>query len=343
MMQAGALDLPHDPADARTVRVTIAICTYRRADQLAKALDGISRLTFPAGRLPALHVVVVDNAGESRARTVVDDFVARSGIAVAYAVELRRGISQARNTALDLVPADADFVAFIDDDETPSPRWLEALLTTQARTGAAVVCGPIRPEFAAAPPAWIVDGRFFVHPRILDRSGPQPADGASIADARTGNVLIRTKEFRCTGARFDESFGLTGGEDALFFRRLSAAGADMVWSPRAEVSELVAPARARFGYLVAEYFRCGNVRAAIDALDADNRDGGRKEQPPLSARPVAKTMKKGVKKAAIHGGLLLAAMITLRGRARVYSHVFELANAAGRLCYLLGIRYQHYR
>lgn len=337
MMQAGALDLPQDPADARTVRVTIAICTYRRAGQLARALDGISGLTFPGGGIPAVHVVVIDNAGESRARAVVDDFAARSGTAVAYAVEPRRGISQARNTALDLVPSDADFVAFIDDDETPSTRWLEALLTTQARTGAAVVCGPISPEFTAAPPAWIVEGGFFVHPRILDRSGPQPADGASIADARTGNVLIRTKELRSTGARFDESFGLTGGEDARFFGQLAAAGATMVWSPLAEVSELVPATRARFGYLVAEYFRCGNVRAAIDALDHGSRAGQ------SSLRHVTVTLKKSLKKASIHGGSLLAAVITLRGRARVYGHVFELANAAGRLCHLVGIRYQHYR
>ncbi|MBL8660761.1 MAG: glycosyltransferase family 2 protein [Rhodospirillales bacterium] len=338
-MEPDALDLDDGAAASRAIRVTVAICTYRRAEPLARALDGISRLTFAGRRAPIIHVIVVDNEGCARVRAVVDAFASLSGAAVSYAVEPRRGISQARNAALALVPADADFVAFIDDDERPAPGWLDALLTTQARTGAVVVCGPISPEFSTSPPSWIVEGGFFVHPRILDRQGPEPVDGAPIADARTGNVLIRANELRRSGAHFDEAFGLSGGEDALFFRRLSAAGAVMVWSPAAEVSEVVPAARARFGYLVREYFRCGNVRAAIDALDGGDASANRASSP----RHVALTLKKGLKKALVHGGLLVATVIALRGRARAYGHLFEMANAAGRLCYLCGIRYQHYR
>lgn len=339
MKATGAADLLPAAGTARTICVAIAICTYRRAQLLARTLDGISRLTFPAGRAPCLHVVVVDNDGDPAVKAVVDAFADRSGIAATYAVESQRGISQARNRALDLVPADADFVAFIDDDETPSPGWLQALLQTQSRTEAAVVCGPVSPDFAADPPAWIADGAFFEQPRRTSAFGQAPADGSIVDDASTNNALVRLDQIRRTGARFHESFGLSGGEDALFFRQLAGAGATMVWSPGAEVSELVPAARARFGYLVREYFRCGNVRAAIEALD--NREFG--TQPTASMRHAAVTLKKSLKKALIHSGALLAAVFGLRGRARAYAHVFELANAAGRLCYLFGFRYQHYR
>lgn len=340
MTQVGALGRP---VDAVTIGggpiVAIAVCTYRRPEQLARTLDGISRQTFSTGQPPLLHVVVIDNEGDDRVQAVVRAFAARSGIAVTSAVERRRGISQARNSALDLVPADADFVAFIDDDETPAPGWLQALLATQARTGAAVVCGPVLPEFTAEPSGWVVDGGFFIQPRRSSAGVTLSADGSPVDDGSTNNALVRLDEIRNAALRFHESFGLSGGEDAIFFRRLSAAGARMVWSPEAEVIELVPAARARFGYLVREYFRCGNVRAAIDAIDDGTEGGG----PSAPVRHAARTLKKSLKKALIHGGAGLAATLGFQGRARVYVHVFELANAAGRLAYLFGFRYQHYR
>jgi succinoglycan biosynthesis protein ExoM len=327
-----------DVTDVGPPLIAIAICTHRRPERLAGTLDGISLLSFPPASAPSLQVVVVDNEGDPRVHAVVDAFAARTGIRTSFVVEPRRGISQARNAALDLVPANADFVAFIDDDETPSPEWLRALLATQARTGAAVVCGPVLPEFETEPPAWIVEGRFFAHPRKPDAAIQGLLDGAEIDDARTGNVLLSVRLLRESGARFDDAFGLTGGEDALFFRVLSRRGAKMVWSPEARVHEHVPVARACFAYLAREYFRCGNVRAAIDALDAR---GTAAPLARLRAAPFA--AKKALRKAAVHAGLLMAAAIGLRGRARICAHALELANAAGRLSYLCGMRYEHYR
>ena len=62
---------------------------------------------------------------------------------VRYLVESRRGISLARNRRLDAVPADADFIAMIDDDERPEPDWLEELLLAQAATAADGVEGRV--------------------------------------------------------------------------------------------------------------------------------------------------------------------------------------------------------
>jgi len=328
MTQVSAPVRPVEAATSRSPVVAVAICTYRRADGLTRALDGIAGQVFTTASAPSIYVVVVDNEGDPGIRSIVDTFARRSGIAAVYVAEPRRGISQARNRSLAAIPDDADFVAIIDDDEKPDPGWLNALIETQARTGAAVVCGPILPIFVSPPPAWIVAGGFFVHPRRPDRGEPALADGERIADARTGNVLIETRAIVNTGARFDDAFGLTGGEDALFFRHLSAGGAVMVWSTEAVVREWVPAARARFAYLMREYFRCGNVRATIERLEG--------------ASP-ASTLKKGLKKALAHGAGLLAALTGGRGRAQIYGQIFELANAAGRLCALFGLRYQHYR
>lgn len=339
MAQAEARALRGAPPLAAAVRVTIVVCTYRRPSLLVRTLEGVARQEFPAGSRPSVQVAVVDNEGNPRVSDAVGAFAARSGLAATCAVEPRRGISQARNAALGMVPEDAGFVAFIDDDEVPSPGWLQALLATQRRTDATVVCGPVVPDFAGAPPRWVVDGGFFRQPRRPAFASAELGDGAPVDDASTNNALVRMAEVRRGGLRFHEDFALTGGEDALFFRDLAALGASMVWSPGAVVSEHVPVGRATFTYLAREYFRCGNVRAAIEALDPADA-----ASPPAHRRSAtAKTAKKALKKAIAHAGLLLAALVRARGRAHVYGHIFELVNAAGRLAYILGYRYEHYR
>lgn len=334
---AGMAGASSEPRAGAGAGITIAICTYRRPALLARTLGGIARQEFGQDVPPTLTVVVVDNEGEAEVRRIVRAFASDSGIVAKYVVEPRRGISQARNAALDLIPAESDFAAFIDDDEVPSPGWLCALLATQRRTDAAVVCGPVLPAFKAAPPRWIVDGGFFRQPRRPVGGGIEAGEGAPVDDASTNNALVRLAEVRSAGLRFNEAFGLTGGEDAVFFRKLAALGARMVWSPDAVVSEHVPAKRTTFAYLVREYFRCGNVRAAIETLEPT--DGGS-----LASRsPAVTNTKKALKKAAAHLGPLLAALVRGRGRAHVYGHVFEVANAAGRLAYLLGYRYEHYR
>jgi glycosyltransferase involved in cell wall biosynthesis len=306
---------------------------------LALALAGVARQTVARGQAPVVEVVVVDNEGDPRVGEIVRAFAAESGLTARCATEPRRGISQARNAALAMVPADTDFVAFIDDDEVPSPGWLAALLETQRRTGAAVVCGPVVPSFEAAPPRWVEDGGFFHQPRRPALASGGLADGAPVADASTNNALVRVAEMRRGGARFHEDFALTGGEDAVFFAALAAQGAGMVWSPAAWVSEHVPVSRATFAYLAREFFRCGNVRAAIEAMDPQDPGsavGGRR-------RAAATSAKKALKKASAQTGPLLAALARGRGRAQVYAHLFELANAAGRIAYLFGYRYAHYR
>lgn len=321
------------------VRVTIVICTYRRAALLERTLAGVARQVFGDNGRPCVEVVVADNDGSPEVRRIVGAFAANGNMPARYAVESQRGISQARNAALDLIPGDSDFAAFIDDDEVPSPGWLDALLETQRRTRAAVVAGPVLPAFEATPPRWIIDGGFFRQPRRPVGRTAEAEDGMRVDDASTNNALVRMAEVRRGRVRFHEGFGLTGGEDVLFFRDLARLGAAVVWSPQALVSEHVPAARATFAYLAREYFRCGNVRAVIEALDTG--DGG---FAPASRAPAAtRTAMKALKKALAQAGMLAAALARGRGRAQIYGHVFELANAAGRLASLPGYRYEHYR
>jgi glycosyltransferase involved in cell wall biosynthesis len=185
---------------------------------------------------------------------------ARSGLRwpLDYAVEPRRGISHARNRALARVPPGSDWVAFLDDDEVPDPRWLAELLATQRATGADVVAGPVVPFFEEAVAPWIESGGFF-EPR-------RHADGAAIPHAFTGNVLLRRallEDARLQPA-FAERFALLGGEDRHFFERVRRAGYRQHWADRAVAREWVPASRANARWLVRRQFRVGNALAFIE-------------------------------------------------------------------------------
>src|SRR2546426_373654 len=103
--------------------ITVCICTYKRARLLTRLLEGL-RDQETGGRF-TYSVVVADNDHLQSARELVAEFAATSSRPITYCVEPRQNIALARNEAL--AHASGDFVAFIDDDEFPSPRWLLTL------------------------------------------------------------------------------------------------------------------------------------------------------------------------------------------------------------------------
>ena len=156
------------------------------------------------------------------------------GAAVRYVVEPSPGVSAVRNRALDETAGRA-LLVFIDDDEEPEAGWLRGLLSTRRDTGAAAVAGLVVPDYEAEPGPWLRAGGFF------DRqSWPT---GTRRPVAATNNLLLDLGAVRAAGLRFDEAFGATGGEDALFTRSLVAAGGEIVWCDEARVRDRVPAAR----------------------------------------------------------------------------------------------------
>ena len=122
--------------------VIIAIPTFRRPTSLARLLGALEKLQMDSRVL----VVVADNDAEGHAgydfcrsicahyRWPLDPIIAEE-----------RGIAQVRNALVQraLGYPGARFVAMLDDDEWPSPQWLDQLLRVQAESGADVVEGSV--------------------------------------------------------------------------------------------------------------------------------------------------------------------------------------------------------
>lgn len=239
--------------------LAIGLCTYKRLPSLLRLLDHIAIAAKLLSEPPA--IVIVDNDGQDPAvAEAVSTFARRSGLAVHYRIEAHPGISAARNAVFDEAEARRfRFLAMIDDDEWPAPQWLAELLKTQAAGQAAVVGGPVQPVF----PVGAGLGRYARYWSV-QRSFMQ---GKPFVFCSC-NVLVDLDALAAIPRPlFDEAFGLSGGGDTVFFRRLFFAGLPMAWSEGALVNEEVPASRASVAWIRQRRFRVGNHAVRWESLD----------------------------------------------------------------------------
>jgi succinoglycan biosynthesis protein ExoM len=238
-----AAPVPRAPSPQPETLVCIGICTAARPRLLSKCLASLVRQPAPAGF--RYDFIIVDNETEPKARPIVEAAAVHSHHRVRHVHEPRRGISFARNRALEeALAAGAGWVAFIDDDETASPSWLESLLEAAARYKADVVQGPVESLYPEPLPFWALP------------AAPELAEGDGMKFAATGNVLFRASLIQPDGMglRFDEAMSLSGGEDTDFFLRAGSRGARIVYSGEAVAYEEVAPSRLSYrGHMAVAY------------------------------------------------------------------------------------------
>ncbi|MEU9246918.1 glycosyltransferase [Streptomyces sp. NPDC048385] len=233
-------------------RVLIALPTLGRRplDPLLTALVRQAREVRSTGY--AAEVLLLDNSADGHG--AVRNCAARHGVRCRRVP--RRGFAQVRNAALDAA-ADHDALVFIDDDEIPEAGWLRALLEGARTHRADVVWGPVRAVVPSDAPRWLAGGR------ALRPEWTQP-DGPLIGVAASNNTLVRMATVRETALSFEEAFDRSGGEDTVFFSRLAASGARMVWIGAAVVSETQDADRLTLRGLIARWCRQGAASAAAE-------------------------------------------------------------------------------
>ena len=253
-----------DSAADKRVDIAICVASRRRPHGLHALLGGIGSQTFRAAA-PSVRVFVADNDAAGSARPVVEDARAWHPYPIAYCVEPRFGIPQARNAALAEALGCATWIAFVDDDEVPAPGWLDALLCEQRRSAADVVTGPAVPRFVQPPPRWITEGGFFAAARRRS--------GAVLQSAYTNNALVRASALLALEMLFDPRM-VPMGEDTELFERLARRGHRIVWADDAVVYDDVPPERATLRWLLRRSFRSGRARTRIGRLHAARERAG---------------------------------------------------------------------
>ncbi len=219
------------------LRVTVAVCTRDRAQQLKDCLDSLRALDYRN-----LEVLVVDNA-PSNADT--RELVRKEFPEFHYVLEPRPGLDWARNRAI--IEASGDILAYTDDDVVVDPHWVTGLAgvfrddpAVMAVTGLVVPC-EMETEAQALFEHYGGFGRGFR--RIWYRSNFQNKRDASfhIGAGRFGtgaNMAYRRSVFDRIG-HFDPALDVgtvtNGGGDLEMFFRVLEEGHTLVYEPAALV------------------------------------------------------------------------------------------------------------
>jgi succinoglycan biosynthesis protein ExoM len=285
--------------------ISVCICTYKRPALLRRLLVELARQET-AGRF-TYSVVVVDNDRLRSAEAVVAGFASGSPIPSTYCVEPRQNIAMARNKAIER--AEGDFVAFIDDDEFPTRRWLLTLFEACVRYDVDGVLGPVKPHFDETPPDWVVKGRF------CERRTYPTGLVIDWKKGRTGNVLLKKRVLAADTPPFNPAF-LTG-EDQDFFGRMIEKGYVFIWCDEALAYEVVPPIRWNRGFMLRRALLSGSISRL---------------QPAFGPLDVIKSMAAVPTYAA---GLPLALAL---GHHRFMLCLVKLCDHLGKLLALVGIR-----
>jgi succinoglycan biosynthesis protein ExoM len=308
------------PAEPPPGSIVVAVLTYRRPDELAALLPLLAAQARTCR--PTAHVLVVDNDPAGGARALVQGLDLPG---VRYVHELEPGIAAARNRALAECAAD-HLLVFVDDDERPTDGWLAHLVETYRATGAAAVVGPVVSEFVGTPHPWVAAGRFFDRRRL--------PTGTLVEVAATNNLLLDLHQVRAARLGFDRRYGITGGSDTLFTRRLARSGGRLVWCDEAVVVDQVPADRSTPRWVLARSFRSGNAWSRV-ALEL---------APPGPERAVVRLRWAAAGLLRFAGGTArwVAGAVALRRGLRARG-LRTLARGCGLIAGAVGVVYAEYR
>jgi len=234
--------------DLNAPSVTVGVITLeRRKEAFVKLLEYLDpALSAYSGQLELL----ICNNGEAETKPQIEETLAKHlptfGGKVRVINSPENNIAIGRNVVLD--NAAFDLIAFLDDDEYPSPNWLNEMMEVHNACHSVVVAGPVIPVFEEACPSWVKTTDLH---NVRNRRNK-----GSISMTGTGNVLIDTRPIK--ELRFNRAFGQTGGSDTEFFLRLYDAGHAMHWASDALVYEDIPADRAQTAYMLKRFKIQGN-------------------------------------------------------------------------------------
>jgi len=219
------------------------------------------------------EVLVVDDNSNDRTADVVADFRRRYLGRFRYLFNPQSGKSNSLNKGI--AEAKGEVLAFMDDDVTVEPTWLQRL-TTPVLEGKGTGCGGrILPEWSCTPPQWLPDsGRHPLAPLAVFDLG---LEAGRLTEAPFGtNMAFHKSVFvKYGGFRTDLGPGAGGeirhAEDSEFGSRLLAAGEQLWYEPSAIVYHPVPENRLRQQYFLAWWFDKSRADIRAFGLPADSR------------------------------------------------------------------------
>lgn len=259
---------------APTVSVIVCAYTERRWQDLCESVQSVLEQTVP----PMQLLVVVDHndvllqKARQRFGALKPDHMTVSVLANDHL----QGLSGARNCGIE--SAHGEVLAFLDDDASADPRWLEFMVEHYADQHVMGVGGSAQPRW----PVGIGRPATLPAPRGAERGELDwvvgctyeglPVGAAAVRNLMGCNMSMRARAFRQVG-QFNEDLGRIGRtplgceETELCIRVAQAVpDASFVFEPRARAAHRVSPDRLTWSYLFSRCYAEGVSKAAVSRM-----------------------------------------------------------------------------
>lgn len=245
------------------LNLEIAICTWNRADSLARTLNSINNTAMPEECL--VKVIVVNNGSTDQTKQALADFESNK-FQLHVIEEPTQGHSICRNRAIDA--AEGDLLIWTDDDVIVSPDWLLGYAAAFAQQpDASFWGGAILPLLPEDTPAWVHENMDTLGGCYACRDlGDQPFKFSKSRLPYGANFAVRTsvqKDFRFDTTLGRKGHSLDGGDETELLSQLLDQNHIGYWVPKTALDHVIDPARLTEDW-IQEYFK-GQGRAMVRA------------------------------------------------------------------------------
>jgi glycosyltransferase involved in cell wall biosynthesis len=246
--------------------ITLAFCTYNRAERLEKLVEAIRRQITS---IP-FDILAVNNNSTDHSLTELERLSKLPGPVLRYVTETEQGIVAARNRAIEEC-LHSDVMIFIDDDEIPLPGLIESAVQSILQQGAECVGGKVALDFSThARPPWLKNELLGFLAEVDYGNEPFWIKEAS-TPVWTANIAYKMSLFRDNpDLRFDKRYDrkgkvIGGGSDAAMFVTMLKQGSRLYYNPGMCVLHDVEPWRLHRNYFLKLHYRSG-MRKAYNEL-----------------------------------------------------------------------------
>jgi glycosyltransferase involved in cell wall biosynthesis len=225
------------------MKISVIIGSYRPGKCLVRCIESLKKQTV----LPDEIIIGVDSISDEQFKWFVHGSIANKVVASG-----KTGVSAARNTACQ--QATGDIFAFIDDDATADPDWIERLHKIFEDPTVACAGGSVIPYFErrTIPEQWYW---------IVGCTGLSKRPIGS-------NMAIRRHEFVMAGG-FTENLGrvkhnLNIGEETELILALEKAHKRVLFVPELVVRHWCPDTRMEWSYIMSRAYKEGIGKAVIN-------------------------------------------------------------------------------
>lgn len=239
--------------------ITVAICTYNRAELLRETLATWTTQTVDAAHFT---VLIVDNNSTDHTQEVSEWYTARHSN-FKYVLETKQGVSNASNTAI--AACQTEWLAYVDDDAKAHSDYIEVALE--------IIANYKFDAFGGLYLGWYKYGKPFWFPDELshNRNG-KPTTIMVLEDGYlSGSNMIFKKDLLVRIGGFDPTVGMIGtrivyGKETYLQNKFREAGGVIGFVPHLVVDHVVNKHKLRPSWILDMEFAQGRDYWAYNDL-----------------------------------------------------------------------------